>query len=51
MTVSTKSRLRSSIAAGVLLLSLVVSPPIAGASSAMSAMDPTAMVADLGTRG
>jgi len=49
MTTSTKFRLRSSIAAGALVLSIVVSPPIAGAAS--SAADPTAVVADLGTQG
>jgi phospholipid transport system substrate-binding protein len=49
MTVLTKSRLRSSIAAGALILSIVVSPPIAGAAS--SAVDPTALIADLGTQG
>jgi phospholipid transport system substrate-binding protein len=49
MTVSTKSRFRSSIAAGALILSLVVSPPIAGAAS--SAVDPTALITDLGTQG
>jgi phospholipid transport system substrate-binding protein len=49
MTVLTKSRLCSSIAAGALILSLVVSPPIAGAASA--ATDPTAMITDLGTQG
>src|SRR5215208_38380 len=49
MTISSKSRLRSSIAAGALILSIVVSPPIAGAAS--SAMDPTAIVTDVGTQG
>ena len=49
MIVSTKSRFRSSIAAGALILSLVVSPPIAGAAS--SAVDPTALITDLGTQG
>src|SRR5215208_3322098 len=49
MTISSKSRLRSSIAAGALILSIVVSPPIAGAAS--SAMDPTAIVTDLGMQG
>src|SRR3954451_24112562 len=49
MTVSTKSRFRSSIAASALILSLVVSPPIAGAAS--PAVDPTVMIADLGTQG
>jgi phospholipid transport system substrate-binding protein len=49
MTISTKSRLRSSIAAGALILSIVASPPIAGAAS--SAMDPTAIVTDLETQG
>src|SRR4051795_5223525 len=49
MTISTKSRLRSSIAAGAFIFSIVASPPIAGAAS--SAMDPTAVVADLGTQG
>src|SRR3954463_11931488 len=49
MTASTKFRLRSSIAAGALILSIVVSPPIAGAAS--SAADPTALIADLGTQG
>src|SRR3954466_5921665 len=49
MTISTKFHVRSSIAAGALILSIVVTPPIAGAAS--SAMDPTAVVADLGTQG
>ena len=49
MIVSTKSRFRSSIAAGALILSLVVSPTIAGAAS--SAVDPTALITDLGTQG
>jgi phospholipid transport system substrate-binding protein len=49
MTVLTKYRFRSSIAAGALILSLVVSPPIAGAAS--SAVDPTALITDLGTQG
>ena len=49
MTVSTKSRLRSSIAAGALILSIVASPPIAAAAS--PATDPTVMIADLGTQG
>ena len=49
MTVLTKSRFRSSIAASALILSLVVSPPIAGAAS--SAVDPTALITDLGTQG
>src|SRR3954452_23866146 len=49
MTVLTQSRLRSSIAAGALILSIVASPPIAAAAS--SAMDPTVMIADLGTQG
>ena len=49
MTVSTKSRFRSSIAAGALVLSIIASPPIARASS--SAMDPAALIADLGTQG
>src|SRR3982751_3830144 len=49
MTISTRSRFRSSIAAGALILSIVVSPPIAGAAS--SAMDPTAIITDLGTQG
>jgi phospholipid transport system substrate-binding protein len=49
MTVLTKSRFRSSIAAGALILSIVVSPTIAGAAS--SAVDPTALIADLGTQG
>jgi phospholipid transport system substrate-binding protein len=49
MTASTKFRLRSSIAAGALVLSIVVSPPIAGAAS--SAADPAALIADLGTQG
>jgi phospholipid transport system substrate-binding protein len=49
MTVSTKSRFRSSIAASALILSIVVSPPIAGAAS--SAVDPTALITDLGTQG
>jgi len=49
MTVLTKSRFRSSIAAGALILSVVASPPIAGAAS--PATDPTAMVADLGMQG
>src|SRR5918993_536800 len=49
MTVSTKSRLRSSIAAGALILSIVATPPIAGAAS--SAVDPTALITDLGTQG
>jgi phospholipid transport system substrate-binding protein len=49
MTVSTKSRLRSSIAGGALMLSIVASPPIAAAAS--SAANPTVMVADLGTQG
>jgi phospholipid transport system substrate-binding protein len=49
MTVSTKSRLRSSIAAGALIVSIIVSPPIAGAAS--SAVDPTALITDLGTQG
>src|SRR3954454_12845474 len=49
MTVSTNSRLRSSIAAGALILSIVASPPIAGAASPVT--DPTVMVADLGTQG
>ena len=44
MTVLTKSRLRSSIATGVLMLSIVVSPPIAAAAS--PAMDPTVMITD-----
>jgi len=49
MTVSTKSRLRSSIAAGALVLSIVANPPIAAA--APPATDPTVMIADLGTQG
>jgi len=49
MTVSTKSRFRSSIAAVALILSIVVTPPIAGAAS--SAMDPTALISDLGMQG
>ena len=49
MTISTKSRLRSSIAAGALTFAIVVSPPIATAAS--PAMDPTAVVADLGMQG
>src|SRR3954463_3234366 len=49
MTASTKFRLRSSIAAGALILSIIVSPPTAGASS--SAMDPATMITDLGTQG
>jgi phospholipid transport system substrate-binding protein len=49
MTVLTKSRFRSSIAAGALILSIVASPTIAGAAS--SAVDPTALIADLGTQG
>ena len=49
MTISTKFRLRSSIAAGALILSIVASPPIAGAAS--PAVDPTALIADLGTQG
>ena len=49
MTISTKSRLRSSIAAGALILSIVASPLIAGAAS--PAVDPTAMISDLGTQG
>src|SRR3954454_17885359 len=49
MTALNKSRLRSSIAAGALMLSIVASPPIAAAAS--PAMDPTAVVADLGTQG
>jgi len=49
MTVLTKSRFRSSIAASALILSLVVSPPIAGAAS--PAVDPVAMITDLGTQG
>ena len=49
MTISTKFRLRSLIAAGALILSIVASPPIAGAAS--PAVDPTALIADLGTQG
>src|SRR5919199_1789033 len=49
MTISTKSRLRSSIAAGALVFSIVESPPIA--TAAPPAMDPTAVIADLGTQG
>ena len=49
MTASTKFRLRSSIVAGALVLSIVVSPPIAGAAS--SAADPAALIADLSTQG
>jgi len=49
MTVSTKFRLRSSIAAGALVLSIVVTPPFAAATS--SALDPTAIISDLGTQG
>ena len=49
MTVLTKSRFRSSIAAGALILSIVATPPIAGAAS--SAVDPTALITDLGTQG
>src|SRR5215213_6376123 len=49
MTVSTSSRLRSSIAASALILSIIVTPSIAGAAS--SAVDPTAMITDLGTQG
>jgi hypothetical protein len=49
MIVLIKFRLRSSIAAGALILLIVVSPPIAGAAS--SAVDPTAMITDLGTQG
>ena len=49
MTVSTKFRFRSSIAASALILSFVVSPPIAGAAS--PAVDPVAMIIDLGTQG
>src|SRR3954468_11967080 len=49
MAALNKSRLRSSIAAGALIFSIVVSPPIATAAS--PAMDPTAVVADLGTQG
>jgi phospholipid transport system substrate-binding protein len=49
LTVLTKSRLRSSIAACALILSIVASPPIAGAAS--PATDPTAMITDLGTQG
>ena len=49
MTVLTKSRFRASIAAGALILSIVASPPIAGAAS--SSVDPTALISDLGTQG
>src|SRR5215213_4516038 len=49
MTALNKSRLRSSIAAGALVLSIVASPPIAAAAA--PATDPTVMIADLGTRG
>ena len=49
MTISTKFRLRSSIAAGAFILSIVATPPIAGAAS--SAVDPTALITDLGTQG
>ena len=49
MTVLTKFRFRSSIAAGALILSIVMTPPIAGAAS--SAVDPTALITDLGTQG
>ena len=49
MTVLTKSRFRSSIAASALILSIVATPPIAGAAS--SAVDPTALITDLGTQG
>jgi len=49
MTALNKSLLRSSIAAGALILSIVASPPIAAAAS--PAMDPTVMIADLGTQG
>ena len=49
MTVLTKSRFRSSIAAGELILSIVATPPISEAAS--SAVDPTALVTDLGTQG
>src|SRR5919107_1821894 len=49
MSVLSKSRLRSSIAAGGLIFFIVASPPIAGAAS--PAMDPTAIIADLGTQG
>ena len=49
MTISTKFRLRSSIAAGALILSIVASPPIAGAAS--PAVDPTALITDLGIQG
>ena len=49
MIVSTSSRLRSSIAASAFILAIIVTPPIAGAAS--SAVDPTAMITDLGTQG
>jgi phospholipid transport system substrate-binding protein len=49
MTVSTSSRLRSSIAASALLLSIIATPSIAGAAS--SAVDPTTIITDLGTQG
>ena len=49
MTVSTKSRLRSSIVASAFILSIVASPPIA--TGAASATDPTAVIANLGTQG
>src|SRR3954464_7452633 len=49
MTALNKSLLRSSIAAGALMLSIVPSPPIAAVAS--PAMDPTVMIADLGTQG
>src|SRR5918998_736773 len=49
MTISTKFRLRSSIAAGALLLFHVPGPPLAGGAS--PPVDPTALIADLGTQG
>ena len=49
MSVLTKSRLCSSIAAIALILSIIASPPIAAAAS--SAADPTVMITDLGTQG
>jgi phospholipid transport system substrate-binding protein len=49
MTVSTKSRLRSSIAVSAFILSVIVTPTIARAASA--AVDPTALISDLGIQG
>src|SRR3954452_17390083 len=49
MTISTRSRLRSSIAASALILSIVASPPIAGAASPV--VDPAAMITELATQG